>query len=161
MTAQGVLALYCQEPGCPAELTYRGYGRPPRWCEEHYPKRAPSRLPMPSQKVRAATVTPTARRSDPDTSHAAARNLAVSADNDRGLTLLALVDGGPQHDFDLAERLGRKQTSIGVRRKELVTLGLAERAPVKPRPNRDGSLCIVWQATPAGIEKARELRGTA
>ena len=104
---------------------------------------------------------PRARASDPETSHQAARSLVLSADNDRGLALLALVDGGPCHDFELAARTGKKQTSVGVRRKELVTLGLVERAPVKPRPNADGSLCIVWQATEAGRAAARELRGPA
>lgn len=150
MSAQGVLALYCQEPGCPVELTYRGYGRPPRWCDTHYPRRAPARLPRPERQHEV----PAARRTDPETSHQAARK-----DNNRGLALLALVDHGPMHDFELAKVTGKAQTSIGVRRKELVSLGLVERAPVKPRPNEHGSPCIVWRVTEAGVAKAKELRG--
>jgi hypothetical protein len=104
-------------------------------------------------------VTPTARRSDPESSHDAARKASVSADNNRGLALLALVDHGPMTDFELADVTGKAQTSIGVRRSELVTLGLVERAPVHPRPSPSGSPSIVWRATEAGVAKARELRG--
>ena len=103
-------------------------------------------------------VTPTARHSDPETSRLAAEQVAPRAGTDRAAALLALVDHGPMHDFRLAEITGRKQTSVGVRRKELVSAGLVERAPCKPRPNADGSLCIVWRATEAGYERARELR---
>lgn len=99
--AQGVLALYCQEPGCAAELEYRGYGRPPRWCDTHYPARAPRRVPRPAHEVPAGvSVTPTARTSDPQTSHVAARKAAVTADNNRGLALLALADHLAQEVLD-------------------------------------------------------------
>jgi hypothetical protein len=103
--------------------------------------------------------TPVARTTDPDTAHGAAEKAAVNAGTNRARALFALVDGGPGTDFDLEDRTGIAQTSVGVRRKELVSMGLAERAPVHPRKNARGSLCAVWRATESGIAKAAELRG--
>lgn len=150
--------LECATCGNP--LPYAGRGRPRKFCDSCRPQWFPKLTGIYS----GINGVPTARLTDPETSHLAARRVEVHADNDRGLVLLALVDNGPMHDFDMAAVISaaagfeREQTSLGVRRKELVTLGLVERAPVKPRPNKRGSLCILWQATEAGIERARELR---
>lgn len=104
--------------------------------------------------------TPTARHTDPETSHDAAAVAGVNAGTNRALALLALADAGVNGltDFELADRVGVKQTSIGVRRKELVTAGLVERAPLFPRKNADGSPCIVWRVTAAGARRARDVR---
>jgi hypothetical protein len=108
----------------------------------------------------AIDLTPRARTTDPETSHEAAKTANVTAASNRGLALLALADAGPRglNDFELASRTGKAQTSIGVRRKELVSLGLVERAPVHPRLSPSGSPSIVWHCTEAGYTKARELR---
>lgn len=89
---------------------------------------------------------PTARASDPDTSHAAALRARPKAGTNRDLALRVLR----QHpagltDFELADRTGVAQTSIGVRRKELVQMGLV-RATTGRRPAPSGSLAIVWEA---------------
>jgi predicted ArsR family transcriptional regulator len=100
-----------------------------------------------------------ARLTDPETSHAAAERAAVTAGSNRALALLAYLEHGPMTHFELADKTGKAQTSIGVRSKELVTLGLVERAPVKPRPSPSGSPSIVWRLTESGRAKALELRG--
>jgi DNA-binding MarR family transcriptional regulator len=105
---------------------------------------------------------PRARKTDPITSHQAAERATVTAGTNRALALLAYLDYGPLTHFELADRTGKAQTSIGVRSKELVTAGLVERAPCKPRPNRDGNPSIVWRLTEEGRAVALELqRGAA
>jgi hypothetical protein len=118
---------------------------------------------------------PTARRTDPETSHGAAVIAIGDARNNRALALLALLAAGPDglNDFELAaevsRRLGRpvKQTSAGVRRHELVQLGLVEALvvadPEQPlrvrkvtRPSDTGSPSIVWVATSAAGEYVAE-----
>ena len=111
----------------------------------------------------SATV-PTARRTDPATSHEAAASITVQRMRaDHHLVLAALHDHGPMTDFALASRvssaLGRivKQTSIGVRRKELVTLGLVRNSG-RRAPSDTGKASIVWTLTAAGYA---ELGGAA
>lgn len=158
---QGVL-IGSRTCKCGAPLPeYPGVGRPRSLCEACYPTRAPARK---QHEVPAGvSVEPRARLTDPDTSHEAARVASISADNNRGLALLALADAGAHglNDFELAEVTGKAQTSIGVRRKELRSAGLVERAPIHPRPSPSGTPSIVWRCTDAGYVKARELRGTA
>jgi len=91
----------------------------------------------------------------------AARVSEPSANNNRGKALRALAAAGHRGltDFELADATGKAQTSIGVRRKELVTLGLAERAPGQSRPSPSGTPSIVWRCTSDGFKKAKELRG--
>jgi hypothetical protein len=96
------------------------------------------------------------RRNDPETSRAAAQQaLAGNAVRRRlALTLLAIR---PHTDHELAAATGILQTSIGVRRGELVKAGLAEVARdsigrVQTRPSPSGCACRVWRVTEAGRE---------
>jgi DNA-binding transcriptional ArsR family regulator len=89
---------------------------------------------------------PVARWSDPDTSHAAARDAKVLAGPNRRLAYEALCRAGERGltDFELAAITGVAQTSIGVRRKELVRAGYVEATPLR-RPAPSGSMAIVWR----------------
>jgi hypothetical protein len=53
-------------------------------------------------------------------------------------------------DFELAELTDTAQTSIGVRRAELVKAGLVI-ATLERRPSPSGSLAIVWRITSQGV----------
>lgn len=93
----------------------------------------------------AAIITPRARRTDPDTSHAAAARTSLTAASGRKLAL----DTHARHprgltDFELADLTGYAQTSIGVRRCELVRAGLIEKTDLR-RPSPSGSPAIVWR----------------
>lgn len=89
---------------------------------------------------------PAARRTDPDTSHQAAAAAKRKAPTHRELALRALVaNRWGLTDFELAHVTGVPQTSIGVRRKELVRAGLVE-ATKERRPSPSGSPSIVWRA---------------
>lgn len=92
-------------------------------------------------------VGPNVRRTDPDTSHAAAaplrlkdrvRVLNVHSNNPEGLT-----------DFELADIVGRQQTSAGKRRGELRDLLMIEDSLTR-RPAPSGSMAIVWRITDLG-----------
>lgn len=97
-----------------------------------------------------------ARTSDPDTSHAAGQS--ISSERRRQVhqhILDVLAAHGPCTDFDLARLVAPlvgypiKQTSVGVRRKELVRLGLV--ADSGQRGSSDtGATAIRWQITTAG-----------
>lgn len=90
---------------------------------------------------------PVARRTDPITSHQAARLADTTADTNRALalrTLRAHPDG--LTDFELAELTGLQQNSVGKRRGELRDAGLVEDTG-KRRPSTTGSPAIVWRAT--------------
>jgi len=105
------------------------------------------------------TPTPNARRTDPDTSHAAAARSTTRAGADRDLVLRVLADHpAGLTDFELAAHAGRQQTSLGVRRGELRDSGLVESAGVT-RPSPSGSAAQVWRLTAAGW--ARVDRGAA
>lgn len=87
-----------------------------------------------------------ARATDPDTSHAAARDAARRAPRMRERVLLTLIAAGARGmtDFELAHALGAQQTSAGKRRGELVEAGLVENSGIK-RPAPSGSAAIVWR----------------
>lgn len=92
---------------------------------------------------------PIARRSDPGTSYAAAHDARALSGPHR-IRALALLREAGEHgltDFELAEKSGIAQTSIGVRRKELVRAGYVEGTD-KRRPAPSGSLATVWRAIP-------------
>jgi hypothetical protein len=89
---------------------------------------------------------PVARRSDPDTSHLAAALARGNAPRHRDLALKALrAAPAGLTDFELSEATGVPQTSIGVRRHELVKVGLVERTDTY-RPSPSGARAIVWRA---------------
>lgn len=108
-----------------------------------------------------------ARATDPETSHMAAIIPIGQRTTDRALVLELLYENRDGlTDFDLAaratQRFGRlfKQTSLGKRRGELVSLGLVERArdddgaPVHGRSDT-GSPAIVWRITSEGVDYFR------
>jgi hypothetical protein len=87
-----------------------------------------------------------ARLSDPPTSDAAARRTGESRSKHCELALRVLRDNpGGLTDFELADKTGVQQTSIGKRRKDLERQGLVV-ATEKRRPSPSGSLAIVWRA---------------
>jgi len=88
---------------------------------------------------------PGARRSDPDTSQAAASaNQSQRArDRDEVLRIHRLHPAGLT-DFELAEIMGRAQTSVGKRRGELRDSGLIANSGQR-RPAPSGSTAIVWR----------------
>lgn len=88
-----------------------------------------------------------ARLTDPETSHAAARQARHRAADDRDLVLAILTEHGPQTDFAIAAIAGRLQTSLGVRRGELCKLGLVEYAGFT-RPSPSGTASRVWRIKP-------------
>lgn len=93
---------------------------------------------------------PAARTTDPSTSHRAARMASRNARTLRVACLDALKAAGDDGltDFELADIVGRQQTSAGKRRGELVTMGLAE-ATSGRREAPSGAPATVWRATPA------------
>ena len=115
-------------------------------------------------QVEATAIVPAARATDPATSHEAAATITVQRMRaDHQLVLAALHDHGPMTDFGIAAKvsvaLGRmvKATSLGVRRKELVTLGLVRNSG-RRAPSDTGTSSIVWALTAAGVA---EIRGVA
>ena len=100
-------------------------------------------------------VEPTARLTDPITSVLAARAQTPNKVRNEHRLVLELLQFEPLSDFDLASRATQalhrpvKQTSIGVRRKELVTIGLV-RDSGRKGVSDTGSPCIVWEITAAG-----------
>lgn len=67
-----------------------------------------------------------------------AKVLAIHRQHPHGLT-----------DFELAEIMGRQQTSVGKRRGELARAGLIV-GTTQRRPSPSGSPAIVWRITPQG-----------
>ena len=95
-----------------------------------------------------------ARNTDPATSHQAAEHAALKAGTHRALALRALARAADGlTDFELAQRTGIQQTSIGKRRGELVRMGLAESAGTT-RPAPSGSPAMVWRVTARGRQEA-------
>lgn len=92
---------------------------------------------------------PTARATDPDTAHDAAGRAHANQSAHHAIVLRLLKAHGPLTDFDLARHSGLKQTSIGVRRHELVTLGLVQRKD-REGVSDTGTPCIRWELTTAG-----------
>jgi len=100
--------------------------------------------------------TPAARTTDPITSHeAAAMQTPDKVTNSHRLVMALLFEHGPMTDFDLADRASRasqvkvKQTSIGVRRAELVRLGLVVDSGFKGKSDT-GARAIRWALTDSG-----------
>lgn len=96
---------------------------------------------------------PGARSTDPHTSHLAARNARRNLGASHRTVLAALVRAGERGltDFELAALTGRKQTSFGVRRGELMKAGLVHRTE-HTRPSDTDSAAAVWAITQAGLE---------
>lgn len=95
---------------------------------------------------------PTARRTDPATSHEAAVIAIRNAANNRVRAYDALIAAGPEGltDFELADVTGVQQTSVGKRRGELRDAGLVvalvrDGGSVR-RPSPTGSPAQVWVA---------------
>ena len=87
---------------------------------------------------------PTARATDPATSHKAAARAKRQTHEQLALKVLRANPGGLT-DHELAARTGVPQTSIGVRRKALERRGLVVATEMR-RPSPSGSMCIVWRA---------------
>lgn len=106
-----------------------------------------------------------ARLTDPATSHQAASAQTaprVTTGQRAVLDTLALIGDEGLTDFELAERTGIKQTSIGVRRGELVKAGLVEATgAVRPSDTHSDAKC--WRITTAGVAVWTDLqqRGAA
>ncbi len=103
---------------------------------------------------------PAARVSDPCTSHAAAQDAKVHASRARILVLEHLTRG-PLTDFELADRTGWQQTSIGKRRGECVEAGwvevnIVDGVKVK-RLTPSGSLALTWRITADGLTALKYL----
>lgn len=104
-----------------------------------------------------------ARGTDPDTSHAAAFNLTperLTEGQQAALKHLALAGDTGCTDFELADRTGWAQTSIGKRRHELAATGLVVATNQKRRNHRE-QLCKVWKITPTGLAAWRATNGAA
>lgn len=88
---------------------------------------------------------PGARNSDPETSHRAAARDPQRKAKDRAKVWAAhLANPDGLTDFELADIVGRQQTSAGKRRGELRDLGLIEATELR-RPAPSGSPAIVWR----------------
>lgn len=93
---------------------------------------------------------PTARASDPGTSHTAAARASVRAATDRALVLRIHQQWtSGLTDFELAEIAGRQATSLGVRRGDLRKGGLIRDSGLK-RPSPSGTPATVWIITEEG-----------
>ena len=85
------------------------------------------------------------RRTDPDTSRQAAQLALLTARTLRERCYEALVTHpAGLTDFELADLVGRQQTSAGKRRGELVTVGLVEDSGERRR-TPSGASAIVWR----------------
>jgi hypothetical protein len=98
------------------------------------------------------------RSTDPVTSIEAAGRQTTDKVRTEHRVVLELLSMEPLTDFELAKRATQalrrpvKQTSIGVRRGELVRLGLVVDSGRKGVSDT-GSSCIVWQLTNAGRQE--------
>lgn len=98
-----------------------------------------------------------ARRTDPDTSHLAAKRARRGASQGRDVALRAhFMHPHGLTDFELGAMCKSAQTSIGVRRGELVLAGEIE-ATSERRLSPSNSPCIVWRITAAGRVRGRTL----
>lgn len=97
---------------------------------------------------------PGARNADPSTSLDAANHAAKWAHKGR-LEVLILLMEGPMTDFQLSDRSGKVQSSIGKRRGELRDQGYVEIATDETGQeikgvSPTGSACLVWRLTASG-----------
>jgi len=112
---------------------------------------------------------PAARHSDPPTAHAAARDATFAASNGRLIALRTLAaHPAGLTDFDLADKTGWQQSSIGKRRGECMSTGYVEPATYTgpdgqphyvKRAAPSGSLAIVWRITESGRQYLKEIHG--
>lgn len=99
---------------------------------------------------------PAFRPSGRETSEAAAKDSGFKASVNRILAMRMLWIHGGLTDFELAEKTGLQQTSIGKRRGECAAAGLVgvvtdgEGNNLK-RPAPSGSAALVWQLTADGL----------
>lgn len=106
---------------------------------------------------------PIARKTDPLTSHMAAIDARFKANNHRRVALLVLLKHGNLTDYELADKTGLQQNSIGKRRKDCQDAGLVthyrddEGNKVK-RPAPSGSKAYVWTLTERGEELANQIK---
>jgi hypothetical protein len=105
-------------------------------------------------KVFGTSIKSMARRNDPETSHEAARDASKKAPNHRLIALQALSEHGPMTDYELAEKTGLQQNSIGKRRKDCQDIGLVDffmlDGEKERRKTPSGSSAYVWQITELG-----------
>jgi DNA-binding MarR family transcriptional regulator len=105
---------------------------------------------------------PTARNTDPLTSHEAAYDTSFRASKHRVLAIMTLHRFGPLTDYELAERTGLQQNSIGKRRKDCQDAGLvtfyrdADGNKIK-RLAPSKSKCLVWTLTNEGVAFVKDL----
>ena len=101
-----------------------------------------------------AYIGPTARHSDPDTSHAAANVAKFSCSKHRKIALLTLYEHGPLTDFELSDITGIQHSSIGKRRKDCFDYGLVEYYVINDvrvkRPTKTGCKALVYVLSPRG-----------
>lgn len=112
----------------------------------------------------SALAIPGTRATDPVTSHEAEAKVRPHASTGRRAVLSALALYGPLTDFELAERTGWQQTSIGKRRGECVAQGWVEAFTAPDgtkckRPSPSGSPAIVWAITAKGREAHERMKG--
>lgn len=97
---------------------------------------------------------PTARDSDPETSHDAAHDAEFHANRGRLNALFALARG-PMTDYELEAHTGWQKNSIGKRRLECQRAGLVEVWTIdgeeQKRPGPSGSMCLIWRLTDKGV----------
>lgn len=97
-----------------------------------------------------------ARRTDPPTSHEAARSVKDLRASQYAV-LRCFFECGPMHDEMLVARYtGPPQTDSGLRtrRREIERLGLLQDSG-KTATTRSGRATVVWQTTPEGQRLAR------
>ena len=96
---------------------------------------------------------PTARHSDPCTSHEAAEDASASCSINQ-LKALKLISECPRTDYDLEALTGMQKNSIGKRRSDLYKAALVKPMEIDgkivKRPGPSGSNCIVWEITEMG-----------
>lgn len=100
----------------------------------------------------------TARPSDGSTAHgAAARQTQPKKKLDQDLVLGVLAAAGADGltDFEIAARTGRKQTSLGVRRGELVRSNEVVWSG-RRRPSDTGTPSKVWTITELGLDRVTD-----
>ncbi len=113
--------------------------------------------------VTDTSIVPTARVTDPSTSHEAARRASSHAAADAELVLLAHADAGERGltGYELAAATGRLYSSVGPRRPGLERLGLIAKVPGLKRENERGNPEQVYRITHAGKEQASNFRASA
>lgn len=100
---------------------------------------------------------PTARNTDPETSHRASERVKRFSINDRRHVLIVHSHHpAGLTDFELAKLCDRQQTSVGKRRGELCWDGMIETTNER-RPAPSGSPAIVWRITTRGLSIAKQL----